>query len=345
MRKRVWTLAVAGATGFVWAALGCRSAPRAADAAPENSSEQETSVETVELQFGWEPSEARSAEVSRTVEKTGGEARTYRGRYAFRTQEGDEQLQVRVEPELEGSKGTFEGTELGRIVTAASFAAMPTMQVTAAGRFEGVSGREATRREYLEAARSAAEGSLPQEVRSMLERLLAAEVLETRSRQFWEMLVGLWAGESFELGASYEGDTEASFALPLVGRRKMPVEVDFGVRERVACGERPGGGGERPACVRASVESRPDVREAETLVQRWVDRVAEATAKRQGREQTPDLEVGEVFIRSEVEVVTHPADLQPESYREKRTIRLTLRAPDGTEKAYRHVDERQIAFE
>jgi hypothetical protein len=307
--------------------------------------EGDEQVETVDFEFGWKAPSSRTAEAKRTIRKTGGEETTYQGSYELGVESTEAGLRVTVEPEFGGGAAGSE-PRLSEIVTAASFVAMPTMAVSADGAFDGVADMEATRRQFREAAASAADADqgLSKEVASMLDELLSRAVLEVRARQFWELLVGIWAGETMEVGETYTSETEASFELPVVGTREMQMSVEFGVEERVACNDSATTGDEGPGCVRTAVTSRPDVREMETLMQKWVDKMAKVQARRTGRSKVPELEVADVFVRSNITLVTRPGDLQPMVFREKRTTRMTLRAPNGREKSYRYVDKREMTF-
>jgi hypothetical protein len=337
-----------------WALLcagGCQSGPEPAggdaprETKKDESEESDQQVETVDFEFGWEAPSTRTAEATRAIRKIGGEETTYRGSYKLGVESTEAGLRVAVEPDFGGGAAGSE-PQLSEIVTAASFVAMPTMAVGPDGSFDGVADIEATRRQFREAAASAADTGqgLPKEIGSMLDKLLSREVLEVRARQFWELLVGLWAGETMEVGETYSSETEASFELPVVGTREMQMSVEFGVRERVACNDSATPDDDGPGCVRTAVTSRPDVREMETLMQKWVDKMAELQATRTGRSEVPDLQVADVFVRSNITLVTRPADLRPMVFREKRTTRMTLQAPNGREKSYRYVDEREMTF-
>ena len=310
--------------------------------APEPETEQKTNKDLVDFTFGWETPLTLKAETTRRVRDMGGEAREYRAEYEMEATRSDEMLRVAVDPQFQGVTGRRANGGAGQILGTVAILAVPTMVVSPEGGFETVEELDATRDLVAKEARRAAGGGLSKKVESALGRFLGDEVLEQRARQNWDMMVGMWAGETMEIGETYESKSEQEFTLPLVGRREVTMEVEFGALERVSC---PAGteSGET-GCVRATIRSRPDVRDMKELMQKWVEEHAEIEAKRQGMATTPKITVTEMFFRTEATLVTEISTLRPHRLTQKRTQRVKLRDPNGGERAFRTVDQRTTTF-
>jgi hypothetical protein len=156
--------------------------------------------------------------------------------------------------------------------------------------------------------------------------------------------VGTWAGSQVPIGEKQETDATDAFEFPMVGRREVDLELEFTVEERISCSSRPADSGSEPECVRITVKSRPDVQKMKEVLQKQVDHFAAQKAQKQGMDRVPDLTVTDVFIRSDMTLVTEPATLRPHRWTDKKTVRMSMEGPNGREKSYKLVDKTQTVF-
>ena len=313
--------------------VGCRTAaPAGGQVEPSSSSADEP--ETVGLQFDW-PAETRlRAEAVHRTKRPGKEPAETRFSYEVRAADAEEgegeksedRIRVDIAP-------TFDGW--GARAVAGS--AMPGFRVEKTGAYASALEVDAVRADYLE--RLKADGKA---VPISVKRLLDPTSLRQRSRQWWSSAVGLWSGREFEVGERYSAQVEDTFQLPMAGSRSLEMEVDFGVDERVAC-EEPGAE-EEPGCIRATLSSKPDVDQLADWMQQLVDRASARQAKKQGMAKPPKIEVVSIYMQTDTTLVTDPETLVPRRLTEKQTVRLRLRAPDGTERAFKRVDTTETMF-
>lgn len=312
---------------------GCRTAAPAGGQV-EPSSETTEKAETVGLRFDW-PAETRlRAEAVHRTKRPGSQPVETRFSYEVRAaeaEEGDgEEAEDRIRVDI---SPTFEGR--GARTVAGS--AMPGFRVEQTGAYATAMEVDAVRADYLERLKTDGK-AVPMPVK----RLLDPTSLRQRSRQWWSSTVGLWSGREFEIGERYSAQVEDTFQLPMAGSRSLEMEVDFGVDERVAC-EEPAAE-EEPGCIRATMSSKPDVDQLADWMQQLVDRASARQAKKQGMAKAPKIEVVNIYLQTDTTLVTDPETLLPRRLTEKQTIRLRLRAPDGTERAFKRVDTTETAF-
>ena len=335
-----WISSAVLALILIAAGFGCKSGPSGKPQGTAGGSSG-SAVDAVQFQFGWELPTRLTAKSTRRVRKTGGKQKTYRSSYEMSAAKQDGDVRVQIEPNFEGVSGSDPAKGIASVLGAASSVAMPSMLVSADGTFKGVEGLKGTRKAYLDAAKQAAGGSLPKQIGAVLNRYLTEKFLKSRARQHWEMLVGLWTGEQdFEVGKMYESTTKDRFQFPLVGFREVEMELTFGVEERVSCSD----GSTETGCVRAAIESRPDVRKMKELMQKWVDEFSKVQAKRQGMAKPPKITVNEVYVKTDVSILTNPSTLRPHRFEEKRTVRLKLKNPNGDVRSIKSVDKRTTTF-
>jgi len=320
----------------------CKSGPETAEAeAPAESAESEN---VAKFRFGWQSDTELVADVRKEYRRPGGESEVFRGGYRLSTERGDEGRRVRVEPEMNPEvTGTDEVTVADGMATA-TVLALPVIEVGSEGTFESVAELESAREAFRGVVRELNGGDLELRQAKTLKPLLTDEVLTSRAKQYWSFLVGTWAGSQVPIGEKQETDATDAFEFPMVGRGEVDLELEFTVEERISCSSRPADSGSEPECVRITVKSRPDVQKMKEVLQKQVDHFAAQKAQKQGMDRVPDLTVTDVFIRSDMTLVTEPATLRPHRWTDKKTVRMSMEGPNGREKSYKLVDKTQTVF-
>jgi len=344
MQRLRWSLVVALAGTLLTANAGaCRTAPRAPEGAPQK---EEPSEELATFEFDWSDGMALEAEVRKRFRRSGGEERTVHAGYRMTVKERGEGVLVEFtpgsDPKVEGARGiTVESA-----AATASSVALPSMSAASDGALESVEGMETAREKFRQFVRNLKGDSLEDRKERALEPLLAGDFLRSRARQFWSIVVGTWAGSQIAVGEQQTSDVSDTFVFPVVGEREVKLELEFSVEERVSCNSRPaeGDAGADPECVRIEMRSRPDVREMKAVLQEQVDRISERKARERGMDETPDLTVANVFVRTEMTLVTKPSKLRPYRWRDEKIVRMTLRGPAGEERSYKLVDQTRTLF-
>lgn len=342
-----WIVVFAALFGLV----SCKSSPETKTPPPSSAGEGEER-DVARFRFDWREGTTLTAEVDRELRRAGGESKTFHAGYSLGTTEEGDGYRIDVTPEFDIRKTGTNRVRAEDAVAVASVIALPTLVVGPDGAFRSVADVDESREDFREAVRQLDGGALTSQETGVLEPVLDEQYLEDRARQFWSLLVGTWAESQLEVGETTSTEVSDSFAFPMIGRREVVMELEIVLEERLPCASRSAGAGRsagttgdsRNECVRISMKSRPDVETLETSMQQWVDQFAEEKAKNEGMNDTPDLEVTDVFLRTEFELVTKPATLRPRRFRQKRTVRMTLQGPSGSEKSYRLVDERRTEF-
>lgn len=323
----------------------CKSSPETKSPPPSSAGEVEER-DVTRFRFDWPEGTTLRAEVDRELRRAGGRSKTFHAGYSLETAEEDDGYRIDVTPEFDIRKTGTNRVRAEDAVAIASVVALPTLVVGPEGAFRSVAGVEATREDFRESVRQLDGGALTSRQTGALDPVLDGQYLEARARQYWSLLVGTWAESQLEVGETTTAEVNDSFTFPMIGRREVEMELEITLEERLPCAGRSAGpeGGSRKGCVRISMKSRPDVETLEASMQQWVDQFAEEKAKNEGINDTPDLEVTDVFVRTRFELVTRPATLRPRQFRQKKTVRMTLQGPSGSEKSYRLVDERRTEF-
>lgn len=333
------------ALSFLVAAGACKSGPETAESEPPAESAESENL--AKFRFGWEPGMEVAADVRKKYRRPGGETETFRAGYRLSTERRDGGLRVGVAPEMSPeATGADEVTVADGLATA-SVVALPAMNVTSDGAFESVADLESSREEFRNVVRTLNGGDLEARQQKTLEPVLKEKILTDRAKQYWSFLVGTWAGSQVPIGETQKTDATDAFEFPMLGRREVDLELEFTVEERISCSSRPEGPAKsesEPGCVRIAMKSRPDVEKMKEVMQKQVDRFAAQKAKAEGMDRVPNLTVTNVFLRSDMTLVTEPATLRPHRWTDKKTVRMTMEGPNGREKSYKLVDKTRTVF-
>jgi len=152
-----------------------------------------------------------------------------------------------------------------------------------------------------------------EEARRTLQRLAAED---------WEASVGLWRGQTFELGKPRHRRIEAS--LPLIPGIPALMDSEHGLEGLVPCEE----GETQRRCAELTFRMRPAPTGKADLLRRLADGLPKGGPA-----------VVDVAASSESILVTDPRTLIPRRLAVRQELRIRLRMADGTE---REVEERSL---
>jgi hypothetical protein len=161
-----------------------------------------------------------------------------------------------------------------------------------------------------------------------LEAATSKPVVETAARDYWDPVVGYWAGRRFALDAAYEYDDEIDLAdIGLTGLPAIPAKGQVYVRRAPPC-ER---GGRTYRCVYVEHEVRVDAAA-----------FAAALEKGGGGKDGPGLREGSIVTTSTL--LVEPDTMIPHEFEYERAARFTPTGDGAVEVTMLEFDRREFAY-
>lgn len=178
-------------------------------------------------------------------------------------------------------------------------------------------------REMLQSGRGAAPSA------AALDAATSRDVLEAGAREYWDPVVGNWAGTQFAIDVPYEFDDD--LAAPALGIATLPAKGQVLVRRAPACDR----GGRKYRCVYVELEIRVD---GETLAAAFA-KLPGAPAGASG----PPIRDGAMVATSTL--LVEPETLVPHEFDYERVVRFTPNDPGAAgEITIIDVDRREFAY-
>ncbi|MDT8340856.1 MAG: hypothetical protein RQ751_05020 [Longimicrobiales bacterium] len=175
-------------------------------------------------------------------------------------------------------------------------------------------------------AEDGADGSVREvaaNLRGMMDQALSEETLAQGFAEQWSGMVGFWVDADLDLGVTYTVSSRE--ASPLIPGLILPMEMEFGVEERVPCHA----DAAPDSCVLLSILSIPDPEVAGGAVGERLRGLFGATV---------DFRILTFTQESEMRVVAEPATLLTHSFSLVSRMGIELEV-DGAVQAERQVDE------
>ncbi|MCG2593977.1 hypothetical protein LZ009_14440 [Ramlibacter sp. XY19] len=210
-------------------------------------------------------------------------------------------------------------------------AGLPAMQVSPAGEFLAIHDLplfRATLRAAMLPLAPKGDATLDR----FMEQFVSEPLLTGLAANDWGLIVGNWAGNQLEPGATYRASYSA--ALPLVSGPAIKMVARFTLVRSLPCTR----GGVARDCVELEMNTVPDAADMARAIQDWMKALAsDATA------QVRQPEVKDLDLRTSLRLVTERATLIPHNYTYSKFTRMTVNA-DGKEQVSAQEEKATVRY-
>ena len=299
-------------------------------AGPGGNGERDTAA----LRFDWPVGLTAFVETERSTRTTGSRgpsSATVRMSYRIDVEEAQDGRLIRrseIREEDPESGQVYPLEELPEPLASQLMAVFPSFVVNDDGQLVRLDGiepllEEAQRKlesRLAELAPESAEAKMLAATRVSEENLLAA------AREHWQKLAGAWSGASLVVGESYQ--RKEHLPVPALGGVRILSTTDFGVGQRIPCGEEMTEAG----CVEIEVRSRPLPEALTRLEEALHERSRSGTSGGRGALEDFDIEESSYLV-------AEPSTLIPHYLETTTMFRATLRRSGEADIAVEDLDQ------
>jgi hypothetical protein len=290
--------------------------------------------DTAALHFGWPVGLTAFVETERSTRTSGSRgphSTTVRMSYRIDVEEAEGGRLIRrgeIRAEDPASGRIYPLHELPEPLASQLMAVFPSFVVSNEGRIVRLDGIEP----LLEEAQRKLEKRLAElppeseEAKVLAATQVSEENLLEAAREHWQKLAGAWAGTSLAVGEIYQ--RKEHLAVPALGGLRILSTTEFGIGQRIPCGEEMAEAG----CVEIEVRSLPLPEALIQLEEALRERARDAGAD--GRGALEDFEIEESSY-----LVTEPSTLVPHYLETTTTFRATLRRSGKADIAVEDMDQ------
>lgn len=290
--------------------------------------------DTVALRFDWPLGLTAFVETERSTLTTGSRgpsSTTVRMSYRIDVEEAQDGRLIRrrdIRAEDPESGQIYPLDQLPEPLASQLTAVFPSFVVSDEGQLVRLEGIEPV----IEEAQRKLESRLAElppesaEAKALAATRVSEEHLLEAAREHWDQLAGAWAGASLVVGEDYQ--RKDRLVVPALGGPRILSRVEFGVGQRIPCGE------EMTAanCVEIEVRSRPVPEALAQLEQGMRERSHTATPGGRGALESFEIEESSYLV-------IEPATLIPHYLETTTKFRATLRRPGEADIAVADLDQ------